>query len=104
MLATGISIERHPLMHFMQEAVTMRMLLALAGLIAMLSLGFAAQRLSAKALGCMAGQSALMYPMYDKKGIVVSEVVRCGMPHRGCNQMDDGRHHCSPFMAPKGTF
>jgi len=55
---------------------------------------------------CATGQNLLVYPLYDRKGIVVDTRALCGIPHRGCTQRlgEVTTYDCSPFMAPKGSL
>ena len=92
----------------MWEAVTLRTLLIIAGFVAILSLGLVAARVAASSVSCAAGESQLVYPVYDRKGIAIHSVTKCGAAHRGCT-LRAGTDaspvfDCSPFMAPKGTL
>jgi len=86
---------------FIREAVTMRTALVAAGFCAILSAGFVFVDSEQIAI-CLAGEQTLVYPVYNKRGVIVDETVKCGPVHRGCTQRtNDTGYDCSPFMAPK---
>ena len=95
-----------PTIQFLRQAVTMRTALLAAGFLAFLSLGLVAAHVSAQSVICSAGEHKLVYPVYDRKGIIIDHMTRCGDFHRGCTLRAGATntYDCSPFMAPKGTL
>lgn len=92
-----------PAITFLRQAVTMRTALIAAGFLTFVSIALAAINMNV-AFKCAGSEHLLVYPVYDKKGIVVDTVSRCGTVHRGCTLNESHSYDCSPFMAPKGTL
>ncbi len=98
-----------PTLRFLQEAMTLRLLLFAALFFTILSAAlFLTHEDSAAFLGCGEGENLLVYPMYGKKGDVVDQMYRCGIPHKTCAlrtaPLAGPTYDCSPFMAPKGAL
>lgn len=98
----SLILHHRPIVSFLREAVTTRLLLTGALFLMILSGGLAASRINAVVFSCAAGGTHLLYPEYDKKGIVTSYRSACGEPHRGCVQRPGAdSYECSPFMIPR---
>lgn len=82
----------------------MRTVLVGAGFFACLSLALATVNTEA-AIMCIGSEKQLMYPVYNKRGVITDYTKRCGDVHRGCTERTDTEiYDCSPFMAPKDVL
>lgn len=85
-----------------KQIVTPRLLLFTALFFTILSAGLVVSRMSAAVAVCGAGESTLVYPDYNSRGVIMGENRICGDPHRSCVERagEKGVFDCSPFMRP----
>lgn len=103
-----------PVQHLIDEAhkaashVTWKMAVAAASVTLLLASGFVIAAYASAVPSCATGESLLVYPKYDRKGIAQHFAYRCGQPHASCGQREKPLGNaptfdCSPFMLPKGA-
>jgi hypothetical protein len=87
--------------------ITLRMAVVIASVALILTSGITLAALAAGVPSCAVGESLLVYPHYNQKGVAQNFSYRCGQPHATCGLRpiplkNAPTYDCSPFMLPRG--